>query len=324
MAGIGDNRSVLRDSTVRGILMKSLVNVTNLNKTFGDLVAVDNISFEILEGETLGLLGPNGAGKTTTIQMLLGLITPDNGAVNILGKDFSKNRVVCLKRMNFSSAYIDLPRRLTVWENLDIFAKLYEVEKPEKRILELLRLFRVDNLKDKRVYTLSSGQLTSVYLCKAFINRPRFVLLDEPTVSLDPDSADKTRKFIRSVTKKEKTSVLFTSHNMAEVSQVCDRVIFLDKGKIIATDTPIGLARRIKVCKVRLLIDGEKRVVEEFLRQWGSEFRWEENVLVVKILEERLGRFLNDLAEKRITFSEISIEKPTLEDFFLGVARGEN
>ena len=258
---------------------------------------MDNISFKIHEGEIVGLLGPNGAGKTTTIQMLLGTTSKTSGEIKYFDKDFDKNRSEIMQEVNYASAYIRLPWRMTVWENLMVYAKMYGVKKPRERIKLVLEIFRMSKYTNKGFNTLSSGQITRVMLAKAMINFPRLLLLDEPTASLDPEVADKVRKFLLKQQEKYNVSMLFTSHNMAEVTEVCDRVIFLRKGKIVTEDTPKGLARRIKTCVVKYKVNGQETAV--------------------KIKEEEIASFLNDLAKREIKYEEISIDKPTLEDFFL-------
>ena len=302
-------------------MKKPIVEVQNLTKRFGDLVAVDNISFKIYQGEILGLLGPNGAGKTTTIDMLLGLIKPTSGEIKIFGLPFEENREKILKQMNFSAAYISLPWRLKVFENLYTFARLYEVKSYREKVDRLLLEFKIEKIKDKLMRDLSSGQIARVNLCKAFINSPRLLLLDEPTVFMDPDIADITRRFIVKKVKNEGTTVLFTSHNMSEVTQVCDRIIFLDRGKIIAQDTPLGLAKRIKFCRVRLLFIVSKKRVRELLKNYQYQFWEEDREFVIKIEEERIGQLLGRLSLAHLKYAEITIEKPTLEDFFLKFAR---
>lgn len=299
----------------------SVLKVTNLTKKFGSFAAVDNISFELKEGKILGLLGPNGAGKTTTIDMLLGLLKPTSGEIEVFGLPFDDNRVKILKQMNFSAAYVNLPWRLKVWENLYTFARLYEVDDYKTKVDKLLQEFKIQDLKDKLTDALSSGQLARLYLCKAFINNPRLLLLDEPTVFLDPDIADFTRKFIVKKVREAKTSILFTSHNMAEVTEICDRVIFLNYGKIVAEDTPVGLAKKIKSCRVRLLFTVNKKKVETFLANYQYKFWWDEKEMIVETEEEKVGQLLGRLSLAKLKYSQITIEKPTLEDFFINVAR---
>ncbi len=218
--------------------MTKLLQVEGLTKVFGNVRAVDGISFELLEGEILGLLGPNGAGKTTTLQMLLGLTTPTSGSVSVFGLDIRKHRQEILKKANFSSSYISMPFALTVWENLTVFAMLYEVKDRKRKILELLKKFEIEELKDVPVRRLSSGQITRVSLAKSLLNDPKVLFLDEPTASLDPDIADKTRSLLQEIKEERGLSILYTSHNMKEVEELCDRIIFMNRGKVVITGRP--------------------------------------------------------------------------------------
>lgn len=212
----------------------AILEVKNLTKKFGDFTAVDNVSFSVADGEILGLLGPNGAGKTTTIQMLLGVMTPSFGEVTYFGKNFSKYREEILKYVNFSSTYISLPYHFTVEEILEIFALLYEVPDRKKRMKKLLEEFELEHLAKKTFFMLSAGEKTRVLLTKAFLNYPKIILLDEPTASLDPEIAVKVREFLKKEKQEYNVSMLFTSHNMSEVEEMCDRVIILKEGKIVA------------------------------------------------------------------------------------------
>lgn len=302
----------------------AILQVKNLTKKFGSFTAVNSISFDLKEGEILGLLGPNGAGKTTTIDMLLGLTTPTSGNINMFDLPFEGNRVKILKKMNFSAAYVNLPWRLKVWENLYTFGRLYEVENYKEKIEILIKEFKLSDLRDKLTDSLSSGQLTRLYLCKAFVNNPRLLLLDEPTAFLDPDISDLVRKYILNKVKTEKTSVLFTSHNMAEVTEICDRVIFLNKGKIVAEDTPTGLTKRIKFCRVRLFFDSNINKVELLLKNYQYVFSFIGKEILLNIEEEKVGQFLGRLSLAKLKYSQITIEKPTLEDYFLKVIRNKN
>jgi ABC-2 type transport system ATP-binding protein len=216
----------------------AVVTARGLTKRFGTTLAVDDLSFDIRAGEMYGLLGANGAGKTTTIAMLLDLVTPTSGEVRILGEHYPAGRERILSRVNFSSTYVSLPLRLTVWENLRVFASLYCVKRPAARIEELLERFEITPLRRRRVGDLSSGQKTRVYLAKALLNDPAILFLDEPTSSLDPDMADKTRRMLEQIQAERGTTVLITSHNMAEMEQLCDRILFIEKGRRLMEGTP--------------------------------------------------------------------------------------
>ena len=220
------------------------IAVEGLTKRFGDVLAVDGVSFSVSRGAIFGLLGPNGAGKTTTIQLLLGLTTPSAGRIRILGRPMPRERRAILARVNFSSTYVSLPANLTVWENMNVFARLYGVRDPARRVAELLELFEVPAIRGKVTGSLSSGQLTRLNLCKAFVNDPQVLFLDEPTASLDPDIADKVRATLRRIQRERGVTMLYTSHNMAEVERMCDRVAFLRRGAIVAAGTPRELAGR--------------------------------------------------------------------------------
>ena len=302
-------------------MFNKVLEVKNLTKIFGKVCAVDNISFSIREGEILGLLGPNGAGKTTTIQMLLGALTPSSGEMNFFGKEFNKNREEILNKINFCSSYISLPWKLTVNENLDIMARLYGVKDRKKRIDKLTEVFDIKDFRNKAVSTLSAGQTMRVTLAKAFINFPKLILLDEPTSSLDPEIAEKVRTFLKSEQKNFKVSMLLTSHNMAEVESMCDRVIFLNKGKIIAEDTPVNLAKNIEISRVDLIVDKNIDRVLEIC----TENKWEVGVdkphIKVELKEKEIPKLLTTLNDEKVIYSEISIEKPDLEDYFLEMAK---
>lgn len=221
-----------------------LLEARELTRKFDGVTALDAFSFQVRRGEVLGLLGANGAGKTTAMNMLLGLTTPTSGRIEAFGMDLQKNRVEILKRANFSSAYTALPGNLYVWQNLLVFAKLYGVKNANQKINELLELFEIADLKKRVTGQLSAGESTRVNLCKALLNDPELLLLDEPTASLDPDIADKVRKTIRKVQSERSIAILYTSHNMRDIEEVCDRVIFLHKGKVVAEGTPSEIVKR--------------------------------------------------------------------------------
>jgi ABC-2 type transport system ATP-binding protein len=222
----------------------SIISVTGLTKNFGDVVAVDNISFSIEAGTTTGLLGGNGAGKTTTIAMLLGLLTPSTGDIRIMGEDMVRHRHRVLERMNFSSPYVDLPKRLSVWENLQVSARLYGIPDRRDRIAQLSAEYALDSFLAKPYGDLSSGQKTRVLLAKAMLNEPAVLLLDEPTASLDPDTADWIRGRLEDHQARTGAAYLIASHNMAEVERLCGDVILMRAGGVVDQGSPDELIAR--------------------------------------------------------------------------------
>lgn len=219
-------------------MTQPILEVSHIKKSFGDFTAVHDVSFTVKPGEVVGLLGVNGAGKTTVMSMLLGLITPDAGQISIFGQQFAKNRIDILRRTNFCTTYAALPSNLKVKHNLRIFARLYGVPKPNQKVDELLELLEITRLADAITGRLSAGESTRVNLAKALLNDPELLMLDEPTASLDPDIADKVRKLVRRVQRERSPAILYTSHNMRDIEEVCDRVLFLHKGKILTEGTP--------------------------------------------------------------------------------------
>jgi len=224
--------------------MSKSVIVENLTKNYIKKEAVKNISFEICENEILGLLGPNGCGKTTTIAMMLGLLKPTYGNVFINGKNIENNRISLLHKMNFISPYIELPKKLTVKENLIVYGKLYGVKKIKERIKYLTEKLRLEDFLDRKTGELSSGQKNRVSLAKALINDPNILFLDEPTASLDPETGDFVRSFIEQITKEKSMSILLASHNMDEVKRLCGNVLMMKDGLIIDKGTPNELIKK--------------------------------------------------------------------------------
>jgi ABC-2 type transport system ATP-binding protein len=216
----------------------------NLTKTYDGTAAVDGVSFRVEAGSVVGLLGGNGAGKTTTLAMIMGLTTPTSGTVRVFGADMAVERAKVLHRINFESPYADLPHRLTVRQNLSVFGKLYGVEHLKDRIAELARTLDLFEFLDRRTGQLSAGQKTRVALAKALINEPELLLLDEPTASLDPDTADWVRGHLEQFRLKRGATILLASHNMGEVERLCDRVIILRKGHIMHDEPPDALIAR--------------------------------------------------------------------------------
>ncbi len=222
---------------------QNVLSVQELRKEYRDTVAVDGVSFAVGRGEIVGLLGPNGAGKTTTINMVLGVLEPTAGTIRIEELDIATRRSRALERTNFAAVYAPLPGNLTVWQNLRIFGLLYRVDDLAARIESLLERFELTRFRNVKCGLLSSGEQTRVSLAKALLNRPHLLLLDEPTASLDPATARDIRARIREFVAESSAGVLWTSHNMDEVEEVCDRVLFLARGRILLQGDPKLLPR---------------------------------------------------------------------------------
>ena len=225
-------------------LSEPVVRADRLKKVYKTSMAVDGISFALPRGSITGLLGGNGAGKTTTIAMLMGLVTPTSGTVRVLGTDMPRERYKVLHRMNFESPYVEMPMRLTIRQNLKVFGMLYGVADLSERIAEVAAELELTDLLDRPTGKLSAGQKTRVSLAKALINTPDLLLLDEPTASLDPDTADWVRSHLERYRHRRGATMLIASHNMAEVERLCERVIFMKRGRIEDDDTPEGLLQR--------------------------------------------------------------------------------
>ena len=235
--------------------MSNSIEVINLSKSYKSKQAVKNISFKINENEIVGLLGPNGCGKTTTIGMMLGLLKPTNGQVLINGMDIEKNKISLLHKMNFISPYIELPKKLTVRQNLIVYGKLYNVHNLNEQIDYLSNKLRLNKLLNNVTGELSSGQKNRVSLAKALINNPAVLLLDEPTASLDPETGDFVRTFLENYKKENKISVLLASHNMDEVKRLCNSVLMMKGGIIVDRGSPDHLIKK----------HGRKNLEEVFL-----------------------------------------------------------
>ncbi|HEY7532989.1 MAG TPA: ABC transporter ATP-binding protein [Nitrospiraceae bacterium] len=221
-----------------------VLQIQHVTKQFGQFTAVDGISFEIRPGEILGLLGPNGAGKTTTIQMLLGLVTPTAGSIRVFGLDLATHREKILQQVNFASTYISMPYSLTVEENLWVIARLYGLSQVQHRIDDIIKKLEMEEFRYKVTRKLSSGQMARLTLAKAFLTQPRILFLDEPTASLDPDIAHKIRNLLKEEQRASGLSILYTSHNMREMEEMSDRIIFLQRGKIVAEGTAAEIVAR--------------------------------------------------------------------------------
>ena len=233
------------------------LEIRNLVKKFNSIVAVNNISFNIEKNKTLGLLGPNGCGKTTSIGMMLGLITPTSGQIFINEINLNpKNRITLLNLMNFASPYIELPKKLTVKQNLEVYARLYGVKKVSDRISEMTEDLNLKEFLNKKTGELSSGQKNRVSLAKSLINKPKLLFLDEPTASLDPDIGDFVREYIEKYKKKNELTILLASHNMKEVERLCDSIVMMKQGKIVDKGT----------CSELINKHGRKNLEDTFLK----------------------------------------------------------
>lgn len=305
--------------------VKNLTKIFDTKKAFSkpeSFTAVDNISFDLHSGEILGFLGPNGAGKTTTIQMLLGLLTPTSGSISYFGKDFFTNKTQIMEKISFASSYLKLPSALSVLETLEIYGQLYclPTNLRKERIAKNLEFFKLEKLKNRLTKHLSAGQLTRLMLAKAFLPEPSIILLDEPTAALDPDIAYQIRKYILEK-QTEGLSVLFTSHNMYEVEEMCDRILVLKEGRIIASETPKNLASAVKVSHVQLFITSRIEALINLLEHKNLSYKLEGNFVNIDVAEDKISNLLLSLSKQEIEYNQISIKKPTLEDYFLEISR---
>lgn len=236
--------------------MQTLLEVIGLSKTYNNKDAVKDISFKLNQNEIIGILGPNGSGKTTTIGMILGLLKPTAGKIIIDGEDIEIKRVEILNKVNFISPYIELPKKLTVKQNLEVYGRLYDIKNLSQKIKIITENLRLEKIINKITGELSSGQKNRVSLAKSIINDPKVLLLDEPTASLDPETGDYVREFLVNYQKENKTSILLASHNMAEVERLCSSVLMMKNGSIIDKGIPIELIKK----------HGRKNMEEVFLK----------------------------------------------------------
>jgi ABC-2 type transport system ATP-binding protein len=302
-----------------------ILQVEHIVKNYGSFRAVDGISFSVPRGKVVGLLGPNGAGKTTTIQMLLGVTLKTGGTIKYFGKDFDRHHQYCLQRINFTSAFNTLLGRISVWQNLIVFAGLYQVKNPKKKIMELAKYLEITDLLHELYQNLSAGQKTRVNFVKSLLNDPELLLMDEPTASLDPDIADKTLFLIEDLKKSRNLAILYTSHDMEEVTRICDEVIFLDRGKIVAQDTPLNLARSISGAQLCLTLDEGKEIVDEHLKAYKYSYTFiNDDVVIIDVEADLIPKLLMGISKTDVEIRDIEIRKPTLEDVFLQIARGGN
>lgn len=299
----------------------AILEVKNLKKTFKKTEIIKGLTFDMKEGEILGILGPNGAGKTTTLQMLLGILTPSSGTIHVFDKDLASHKSEILEKMNFSSTYVDMPWRLTVKENLEWSAWLYDIPDRRKRLNQIKELFRLDKQWSQPISALSAGQKTRVNLARSMINFPSLLLLDEPTASLDPEVATYIREFFANQRKTYNKSIILTSHNMSEVESLCDRVLILKDGMIVGNDTPANLAKKIEYSHLRLRVTKNVEELDKLISLRKLESVHEDKQYIITIKETLLPLFLYEITKKNVGYTEISIDKPNLEDYFMKIAK---
>lgn len=304
------------------------IEVSNLVKTFKErkniVKAVDDISFSVKKGEIFGLLGPNGAGKSTTINILTGLLEKDLGTVKILGFEPEKNWEFVKNNTNVATAYSWLSDVLTIRQNLKVYAGLYGIKNREKRIKELLELFELGDIADRKIIRLSSGENTRAVLCKGLINNPKVLFLDECTVGLDPDIADKTRAMIKDYQKQNECSILFTSHYMYEVEQLCNRIAFMSNGKIINIDTSANLKKLIKKHTVEIAVKKDIKLLKEFLKTEGVDIIFaKDNSVIFEVTTEddKMYKVISKIFHKGFLLSNLHVKGPTLDDIFIKISR---
>jgi ABC-2 type transport system ATP-binding protein len=305
-------------------MSETVLEVKDLIKDYGAYRAVDSISFEIKRGQVMGLLGPNGAGKTTTIQMLTGITNLTSGKISYFGLDFSRQKQAALQRINFTSAYNTLLGRITVKENLLTFAGLYGVKDKMSKIAGLLEKFEISHLADERYINLSAGERTRVNIAKSLLNDPELILMDEPTASLDPDIADKTLTWIEELRTDRNLSILFTSHNMAEVERICDEIIFLDKGKIISRGSPAEHTRKLNTVEVILTYKGSQPELQKILESNKVAFNFSaDGVVVIETKKNKTAEIISFVVQAGVSVSDTEVRKPDLEQVFLDIARSQ-
>ncbi len=299
-----------------------VLEVQNLTKSYLNKQIVAPVSFSLGRGEILGILGPNGAGKTTLLSMLLGLLEPTAGTIRYFGQEFEKNKSNILARIGTASAYAQLPAPLTIWRNLDIYGRLYGLSKNNRtqRIKVLLQKLEIEHLQNQNVQHLSAGEMTRAIIIKAFLHNPELVLLDEPTASLDVEIASKIRHFILEQ-QKEQVSCIITSHNMADMTELCDRIIVLDKGKIVTMGTPEELVSQIQTCKVQLMAEPlHLQKLVEFAQSHSLPFSLLVNEIELEVQTLEVAPILQEITKQGIAYVHLKIQEPTLEDYFLSIA----
>ena len=305
-----------------------VIQVRNLVKTFpskeGKLIAVNNNSFNVKKGEIFGLLGVNGAGKSTTLNILSGLTTPDSGTIAIFGKDFFKHEEEIKSKFNLATAYYSLSSHVTVKENLNVYARLYNVMNHQQKIQELTEKFMISHLLHTKVQSLSSGARSRLGLVKSMLNDPQLLLLDECTVGLDPAMAELTRDYLQKYNQETGCTIIFTSHYMQEVEQLCHRIAFMDEGKIVKVGTAKDLLQELELQTVTLHFSQKIEKAKKMLEQEGIKYTFNHAGALQfhiknkdKIIYPLLKKFVNN----DIPFDDLHLDKPTLEEYFIKKSR---
>ncbi len=299
-----------------------ILEVQKLAKNFGNKTIIPPLDFTLQKGEILGILGANGAGKTTVLSMLLGLLKPSAGTIKYFGLDFAQNQSFILGRIGNASAYTQLPAPLSIWRNLDIYARLYGLNKKERhtRITQLIEELGIDSVKNQNVQNLSAGEMTRAMLIKAFVHNPEIVLLDEPTASLDVEIATKIRAFLLQK-QKEQISCIITSHNMADMTTLCDRILVMHQGKIIASGTPEQLVAEIKTSILRLMAEpAQLQKLIEFAQRHKLSHRLATHEIELDVDSKSVALILQEISQQNIRYLQVNIQEPSLEDYVLSLA----
>lgn len=302
-------------------MSEPVVEVRGLSKVFTPLfsspiTAVDNFSCSIRKGEIVGLLGVNGAGKTTLLQMLLGTLLPSAGAISYFGKNLKQHRTEILERIGFAASYSNLPWGMKVWETLHFCAYLYSIQNRKSAVLNVVRLFDIETLLEKRINQLSSGQLARVSLAKAFLNQPELLFLDEPTNYLDPQAAKMIHNHILNLQKKNDLTVLLASHNMQEVFELCDKIILMHKGKKILVGKPAKIIAQYfnhRIIFTKVSSDPENTAR---LKALGLHFVLKNKQAIVELPEKNIGLAVKKITRTGLEYENIVITKPSLEAVF--------
>lgn len=312
--------------------MRNVIEARNLHKTYHIrklfkkntvIPALQGISFDVKEGEIFGILGPNGAGKSTCLNILSDLLTTDKGTVRIFGRDFFKEATSIKQHMSLINGYASAPNRLSIYQNLKIYAKIYNVKNAKERIIKLLSLVELEDKKDSKFIQLSSGQKTRVNIVKGLLHKPKLILMDEPTIGLDPVIARKIRNLIKDINKKENVTIVFTSHNMHEVEEVCDRVALLKEGKILKTATVKELTNLIDKKSFEIHFKAKKSI-EKIISKY-KVLNLSLNKTKVRFQTGRkfkLNKLITELVKNRVEIEHLHVERPTLEQVFIEVAEG--